>query len=71
MRDATKRLGGDSAKINPGVPVDLVIDHSVQVSGIILYSIVALALEPRQIRRNFYLIGLSFLLPNIDLSNLL
>jgi aconitate hydratase len=31
MRDATKRLGGDSSKINPGVPVDLVIDHSVQV----------------------------------------
>jgi aconitate hydratase len=31
MRDATKRLGGDPAGINPGVPVDLVIDHSVQV----------------------------------------
>jgi aconitate hydratase len=26
-----KRLGGDPAKINPLVPVDLVIDHSVQV----------------------------------------
>lgn len=31
MRDVTKRLGGDPTKINPGVPVDLVIDHSVQV----------------------------------------
>lgn len=31
MRDATKRLGGDPSKINPRVPVDLVIDHSVQV----------------------------------------
>jgi aconitate hydratase len=31
MRDATKKLGGDPTKINPGVPVDLVIDHSVQV----------------------------------------
>jgi len=31
MRDAMKRLGGDPAKINPLVPVDLVIDHSVQV----------------------------------------
>lgn len=31
MRDATKRLGGDPTKINPRVPVDLVIDHSVQV----------------------------------------
>jgi aconitate hydratase len=31
MRAAMKRLGGDPKKINPLVPVDLVIDHSVQV----------------------------------------
>ncbi len=31
MRAAAKRLGGDPNKINPLVPVDLVIDHSVQV----------------------------------------
>ncbi len=31
MRDAVKRLGGDPGKINPVSPVDLVIDHSVQV----------------------------------------
>ncbi|TMQ73538.1 MAG: aconitate hydratase AcnA, partial [Candidatus Eisenbacteria bacterium] len=31
MRDAVRRLGGDAKKINPLVPVDLVIDHSVQV----------------------------------------
>src|SRR5262245_35859750 len=31
MRDAMKALGGDPAKINPQVPVELVIDHSVQV----------------------------------------
>ena len=31
MRDAVKRLGGDPDRINPSVPVDLVIDHSVQV----------------------------------------
>src|SRR3954470_18890366 len=31
MRSAMKRLGGDPKKINPLVPVDLVIDHSVQV----------------------------------------
>jgi len=31
MRDAMQRLGGDPSKINPLVPVDLVIDHSVQV----------------------------------------
>jgi aconitate hydratase len=31
MRDAMARLGGDPARINPLLPVDLVIDHSVQV----------------------------------------
>jgi len=32
MRDAMKNLGGDPKKINPQVPVDLVIDHSVAVT---------------------------------------
>ncbi|MEX6508357.1 aconitate hydratase AcnA [Jiella sp. M17.18] len=31
MRDATTQLGADPKKINPMVPVDLVIDHSVMV----------------------------------------
>ncbi len=31
MRDATEKLGGDPKKINPQVPVDLVIDHSVMI----------------------------------------
>ena len=31
MRDAMARMDGDPAKINPVVPCDLVIDHSVQV----------------------------------------
>ncbi|MCY3718745.1 MAG: aconitate hydratase AcnA [Anaerolineaceae bacterium] len=31
LRSAMQRMGGDPAKINPVVPVDLVIDHSVQV----------------------------------------
>lgn len=31
MRDAIKNMGGDIRKINPLVPCDLVIDHSVQV----------------------------------------
>ncbi len=31
MRDAMKHLGGDPKKINPLVPVDLVIDHSVMI----------------------------------------
>jgi aconitate hydratase len=31
MREAMRKLGGDPKKINPLAPVDLVIDHSVQV----------------------------------------
>lgn len=31
MRDAAVKLGGDPEKVNPQVPVDLVIDHSVMV----------------------------------------
>ncbi len=33
LRTAMQRLGGDPQKINPLVPVDLVIDHSVQVDA--------------------------------------
>ena len=33
MRDAMARLGGDPEKINPLQPVELVIDHSVQVDA--------------------------------------
>jgi len=33
MRDALARLGGDPAHINPLQPVDLVIDHSVQIDA--------------------------------------
>jgi aconitate hydratase len=35
MRDALRELGGDPAKVNPLVPVELVVDHSViaEVSG--------------------------------------
>ncbi len=31
MRDGMKSLGGDPKRINPLIPVDLVVDHSVQV----------------------------------------
>jgi len=31
MRSAMQRLGGDPSRINPLIPVDLVVDHSVQV----------------------------------------
>ncbi|HSB82290.1 MAG TPA: aconitate hydratase AcnA [Candidatus Methylomirabilis sp.] len=43
MRAAMKRLGGDPRRINPLVPVDLIIDHSVQVD---------VAGTPDAIRRN-------------------
>ncbi len=33
MRAAVKKLGGDPKRINPLIPVDLVIDHSVQVDA--------------------------------------
>ena len=31
MRDTVKDLGGDPEKINPSIPVDLIVDHSIQV----------------------------------------
>ncbi len=31
MRDAVSDLGGDPAKVNPLVPVELVVDHSIQI----------------------------------------
>jgi aconitate hydratase len=33
MRDAVAALGGDPTKINPLVPVDLIVDHSIQVDA--------------------------------------
>jgi aconitate hydratase len=33
LRSAMVRMGGDPSKINPIIPVDLVIDHSVQVDA--------------------------------------
>jgi aconitate hydratase len=33
MRDAMEELGGDASDINPLVPVELVIDHSIQVDS--------------------------------------
>jgi aconitate hydratase len=31
LRDAVQRLGGKAENVNPECPVDLVIDHSIQV----------------------------------------
>jgi aconitate hydratase len=33
MRDAMQRLGKDPRKVNPLVPTDLVIDHSIQIDA--------------------------------------
>src|SRR5689334_15633434 len=33
MRDALADLGGDPSRINPQIPAELVIDHSVQVDA--------------------------------------
>jgi len=33
MRSAMARLGGDPARVNPQIPVDLIVDHSVQVDA--------------------------------------
>ena len=33
MRDAAIRLGGDPARLNPSVPVDLIVDHAVMVDA--------------------------------------
>ena len=45
MRSAMSRLGGDPRKINPLIPVDLVIDHSVQVDRFGSDSALALNVE--------------------------
>jgi aconitate hydratase len=33
LRSAVARLGGDPARVNPRIPADLVIDHSVVVDA--------------------------------------
>jgi aconitate hydratase len=33
MRNAVKKLGGDPKKINPQIPVELIVDHSVQIDA--------------------------------------
>jgi aconitate hydratase len=33
MRDAAQRLHGDALKVNPKIPVELVIDHSIQIDS--------------------------------------
>ena len=57
MRSAMKRAGGDPQKINPLVPVDLVIDHSVQVdefgTGVSLFHNVEKEFERNRERYEF------------------
>ncbi|MBU0984587.1 MAG: aconitate hydratase AcnA [candidate division Zixibacteria bacterium] len=51
LRTAMKELGGDPKKINPLVPVDLVIDHSVQVDAFASDDALAVNME-REFERN-------------------
>jgi aconitate hydratase len=57
MRDAMKKMGGDPTKINPLQPVELVIDHSVQVDAFgskdALHQNAALEFERNQERYRF------------------
>ncbi|MCA9107944.1 MAG: aconitate hydratase AcnA, partial [Planctomycetales bacterium] len=57
MRSAMRRLGGSPSRINPLIPVDLVIDHSVQVdrfgSNTALAENVALEFERNRERYEF------------------
>jgi aconitate hydratase len=51
LRSAMKRLGGDPRRINPLIPVDLVIDHSLQVDRFGTPDAAAFNLE-REFERN-------------------
>lgn len=51
MRSAMVRMGGDPQKINPNIPVDLVIDHSVQVDSFALREALRINAE-YEFRRN-------------------
>ncbi len=52
MRSAMKRAGKDAGKVDPLVPVDLIIDHSVQVDSFGLRDSYTRNIE-REIERNF------------------
>ena len=58
MRSAVARMGGDVGKINPLVPVDLIIDHSVQVDrfGTLLAFGQNVALEYERNRERYMLL---------------
>jgi len=51
MRDAMAKMGGDPSKINPLVPAELVIDHSVQVDAFGLANAIDINLE-KEYERN-------------------
>lgn len=50
MRDAVAKNGGDPAKINPQIPVDLVIDHSVMVDQFGKHSALAANVDKEMVR---------------------
>ena len=52
MRNAISQLGGDPQRINPLSPVDLVIDHSIQVDEFIIRDAFAINAQ-REMERNY------------------
>ncbi len=52
MRDAVARVGGDPQAINPQIPVDLVIDHSVMVDKYAMPEAFAFNVD-KEMERNF------------------
>jgi aconitate hydratase len=58
LRDAMAKLGGDPTKINPQIPVDLVIDHSLMVDVAGKPGAVRMNLE-REYQRNSERYGLA------------
>ena len=61
LRSAMERMGGDPQAINPLIPVDLVIDHSVQVdeydSPLALATNAAIEFERNRERYEFFALG--------------
>lgn len=51
LRDAMVKLGGNPQRINPQIPVDLIIDHSVQVDRFSVHSALSYNVE-REFERN-------------------
>ncbi len=52
MRDGMVRLGGDPQRVNPLQPVELVIDHSVQVDHVLAGDVLLVALAQQRFQQD-------------------